>query len=298
MAKSIRRYLRWIVSIVTMATLVWGGNDLVQAQTSLAISTGPEGGNHSQVIRDSRSNAYKRVEAILDRPSPFARMQTITGSDILAVINRQGITVFVDQTAIDDSWRVDEEFSVPAGLYSFRTALFNFLYQVNATFRLTHTGELIIHSLDNAQDPEQMTTIQYDVSSLVTSRSEADALAEMIQSANYDAWEDSGTGEGVVNTARIRGRVIFLISAHYADQRAASRLLTDTAMLSMARPVMSATPFKAVGKGNAEKSALSRPVELPVVERPVADRTKLRTRPKATLVPRQWKGKGGGGGVF
>jgi len=233
----------FVSALAAYLTLVSGAmNSQAQAQTSTPIASASRTAvgypmNRRGHIPDSRSAEYLRVEGILDRASALPQGVVITGADLVEAMNDSGLTVVVDPTAIDDSWSDSDQFQVPVGRQTMRSALMNLLRTVNATITLSNEGVVKIISFDNFQDQEFLTTILYDVSDLATTRGEAYQLSDMLQSSVHaDSWEDSGTGEGTVVPVQRNGRVVLAIKASYNVHRATHRLLADYSRMTSTQP--------------------------------------------------------------
>ncbi len=207
------------------------GHDL-QAQAVLA--------GRSHPIPNSLTPAFLKTEAILNQPISESLASGFPVDSFIEEMSQIGIAAHVDATARDDAWPAGGRgengrfgWAHPEMLLGEYLTLR--LRDWNCHFRVNMAGTLVVFSIDNCNDHDQLMVISYDVSRIVNNIDQANALIETIQNnVMPDSWIDSGLGEGTIDGNIVNGRWIVTSNTSYFIHKSIARILNNLATLSAA----------------------------------------------------------------
>ncbi len=161
-------------------------------------------------IPNSLNRAQIATEAMLARPVSYFAIRYDEGLIASDVFETLGVTVFVDQN-LEGIFEVDDKLEMKAGV-SMHASLSNALKDLDATYLIEPEGSILLISIDDEYEPDYMSTVTYDVTSITGSYEQAFRLAGVLQQTiSSDSWEQNGGGNATTSVYRNNGRILMTI---------------------------------------------------------------------------------------
>ncbi len=245
--------------------------------TCPSAALGQFGGVQPESMREEESSTTGRIdleqqwEDILHRQCDRIGTQAQTFESLLKTLNKIGLPMRLDQTALDDACALDDKISVRQPSLPLFTRLQVALRDFNATISMGR-GSLAIVSLDCADDPENLSVRVYDISGVDSNLS---TTIEMIQTLfEGESWCQQDVVRVVPFPTKKKSMIV--VKAAYYRQVEIDQLLKKLRANSI--PGQGLPLSRPVGQSQDEQS---QPIKLPNDDR----------KPKGRM-------SGGGGGVF
>lgn len=254
----------YVLLVLTFGTLPVHAQSRVVSSDSVPVLSGSSQVRESEdSIPNSISTEMRRWESILGRSYPAQFQGKQKAGDVLAELRRIGLPILLHQSARDDSLPHDEIIELKLPDSSLYTRLHHALEEFNACLAFS-AGRILVISLDDADNPENLISITYDVSGMGISPLQ---MTDVIQnSIGIDSWEDTGTGLGTIVYMPVRGQDMLVIGQTYEIHLAIRKLLNDFNRMTGARPVRNhrrGTLRSSVSNQNSANSGSSSAVALP-----------------------------------
>lgn len=185
-----------------------------KAQVSQFDSQSSVIGSQESFPRNSLNRWQSKIHRILNRRHDGEFANVTTHGELVVAMRQMDLPVFVDYSAMDDSW---EESTL---VRSFQSKLSNYetieleLSRVNATLAMIG-DKLMIISLDVASDPDYFTRIVYEVPWINAPQSWEFELMSVIAA---DSWDDTN-GDGFLMFRKRYGRNLLIVNQSYRVHR-------------------------------------------------------------------------------
>jgi len=206
---------------------------------------------NNRLVTNSISIQVLQWEQLLSHAQPTIREKVKVG-DLLTILERSGVPIHLDQTAIDDCCVPDDVLDLRQNIgASFYQRLSTALAELNAVL-IVVKEQLFIISVDFANDPEYFLTVIYDVSRL-GAHPEFQIANTIMSTIDPDSWDDTN-GDGALTYLNTNGRRLLVISQSYVVHIEIRRFFDELARIGV-------QPSNGIAYRYDDAQALSTPVE-------------------------------------